>query len=273
MGKGFPPAVGLAALLALAGNPAFAGTSSGTDILQANFVPETAPPIVQAPDPGFADGLFGYRALPPAITHSFPRWQKVIDRFVEQRANPAPFCVDGSDTTCAPILWQHLVAELSNLPLKERVERVNDFFNRVPYVTAESNWGDPSYWETPYEFLMHGGQCQDYAIAKYLALRESGVSEDAILFVVVHDGDDDVDHAITVVNIDGEPVALDSQLSKLTRTADLTERYSPYYSVNDAGWWLYGRQTASADSYSVHETRASHENTPSYFLTFTVAAR
>ncbi len=276
MTKIFPLAIRLAALLALAvtttGKPVFAGTSSWTDIPQADSALQTAPSIVQAPEPGFAEGLFGYHALAPVVTHSFPRWQKVIDRFAEQRANPTQFCDAGRETTCAPMLWQHLIAELANLPFEERIERVNDFFNRVAYVTAESNWGDPSYWETPYEFLTHGGQCQDFAIAKYLALREFGVGEDAILFVVIHDAYNDVDHAITVVNLNGKPVALDNQLSALTQTADLADRYSPYYSLNDAGWWFYASERISPIRDLAQEIRPSGDGTSLSFVSFKVAS-
>lgn len=211
--------------------------------------------------PGFSDGLFGQHAVPATDIGPLPRWQKVIDRFAEQRANPAQFCAAGNSETCPPALWQKLVAKLATLPLAERIAAVNGLFNRVPYVLAETNWGDAAYWETPYEFLNRGGQCQDYAIAKYLALRESGVPEDLLRFVVVHDNVVGLDHAVTVVNLDGQPEALDNQMPGVTPVADLAQRYTPYYALNDQGWSPYAAAARPEFmAFSVAPTSVSFSN-------------
>lgn len=54
--------------------------------------------------------------------------------------------------------------------------RVNDYFNRARFVPDLKHWGADDYWATPAEFrASDGGDCEDYAIAKYFALRELGV--------------------------------------------------------------------------------------------------
>jgi predicted transglutaminase-like cysteine proteinase len=188
--------------------------------------------------PGFADGLLGHR-VSFSRAHDdagpMPRWDKVIARFSRQEHSSA--CSEGAK--CPTEVWNQIVAELKTLPLRVRVERVNDIFNRVPYVPAEVNWHDVAYWETPYEFLMRGGQCQDYAIAKYRALLESGVSEKELRFVVVHDNEVHLDHAITVVEVDGVSLALDNQMPMVVPAQSLQQRYRPYYALNDQGWWSY----------------------------------
>ncbi|MGH6988474.1 MAG: transglutaminase-like cysteine peptidase [Stellaceae bacterium] len=165
-----------------------------------------------------------------------PRWRRVMTRFAEERADPAAFCTVEMTGTCPRILWQDLVARLRLLPLGARVALVNQFFNRRPYVPAAANWGRPGYWETPYEFLARGGQCQDFAIAKFLALLQSGVPERDLRFVVVRDAVSGLDHAITVVDLPSGPVALDNQMPDATPLADLASRYQPYYALNDRGW-------------------------------------
>ena len=118
-----------------------------------------------------SDVLFGSReiAFSPNLS-AFQRWQNVNTRFVTQRDAAKSSC-DGSDPKTCPVQWwQGFITELEGLPLQERVALVNDTFNHATYVTAGKNWGNPGYWETPFEFLSRGGQCQDYAIAKYLAL-------------------------------------------------------------------------------------------------------
>lgn len=169
---------------------------------------------------------------------SFARWQKVIARFDQQRDDPIAICAPATPT-CPRDEWDKLVAELKRLPLHERVARANEILNRLPYVPAERNWGDATYWETPYEFLAHGGQCQDYAIAKYLALAESGVPQRDMRFVVVRDTLRGLDHAIDIVTIEGVQLVLDNQVRDVT-PAQGNLRYQPYYALNDQGWWIYG---------------------------------
>ncbi|MDE2229418.1 MAG: transglutaminase-like cysteine peptidase [Alphaproteobacteria bacterium] len=56
---------------------------------------------------------------------------------------------------------------------------------------------------TPFEFLRRDGQCQDYAITKFLLLRELGVSNNAMPLVVLRDIRRQVDHAVLVVTVSG----------------------------------------------------------------------
>lgn len=166
---------------------------------------------------------------------SFERWNRVIARFGQERQDATATCTPG--VACPREEWAKLVAELKTLPLHERVLRVNAVLNRLPYIPAERNWGDVAYWETPYEFLARGGQCQDYAIAKYLALEESGVPTTALRFVVVRDMLRGLDHAIDIVTVDGAPLVLDNQVEEVT-PAEGYKRYQPYYALNDQNWWI-----------------------------------
>ena len=188
--------------------------------------------------PGFADDLFGRHAVARDDLGPMPRWQKVVTRFAAEKRSAQP-CNDEVASTCPAQIWAQLIDQIRALPIHARIERVNEFFNRVPYVSAETNWQDIAYWETPYEFLARGGQCQDYAIVKYLALLESGVPDDLLRFVVVHDNFTSLDHAITIVNVDGIPLALDSQVTTVIPASKFRGRYSPYYALNDAGWAAY----------------------------------
>jgi predicted transglutaminase-like cysteine proteinase len=53
---------------------------------------------------------------------------------------------------------------------------VNDLLNRIPQVSDNSHWGVNDYWSTPAELVAsNGGDCEDYVIAKYFALREGGI--------------------------------------------------------------------------------------------------
>lgn len=63
----------------------------------------------------------------------------------------------------------------------EQLRIVNDFFNKVQYKKDLLHWKHKDYWASPIEFLGTGaGDCEDYAIAKYYALREIGVPSEKL---------------------------------------------------------------------------------------------
>lgn len=189
--------------------------------------------------PGFSAVMLGKNAVSTNEMGPMARWNNVIVRFAQERRHPGQFCTQDQTRKCARAIWKKLVASLRALPLSQRVIRVNRFFNKVPYVPAELNWHNPAYWETPFQFLERGGQCQDYAISKYLALLDSGVPEQDLRFVVLYDSVSAQNHAITVVDVHGKVLALDNQMSNVTPVRKLRWRYSPYYALNDRGWWSY----------------------------------
>ena len=64
----------------------------------------------------------------------------------------------------------------SNSAETDLLRPVNGYFNRVSSITDLQHWGVEDYWATPAEFLSsRGGDCEDYAIAKYFTLKELGV--------------------------------------------------------------------------------------------------
>lgn len=77
--------------------------------------------------------------------------------------------------------WRELIGKLHGMHEEGRVEAVNRFFNRIPSKTDMANWGREDYWATPTEMLLtNGGDCEDYALAKYFTLRAAGVPNDRL---------------------------------------------------------------------------------------------
>ena len=58
-----------------------------------------------------------------------------------------------------------------------KLKRVNDFINRhIAFESDISVWQQSDYWATPIETLGQGrGDCEDFAILKYISLRQAGV--------------------------------------------------------------------------------------------------
>ena len=134
---------------------------------------------------------------------------------------------------------------------REKLELVNDFMNRTPFVADAQHWGKEDYWATPVEFLStHGGDCEDFSIAKYFALRSLGVPDEKLRITYVKE--------IVVYNEahmvlayfpapDAEPLVLDN-INKTIRPASTRTDLVPVYSFNGTGLWLAKDQTGRGQS-------------------------
>ncbi|MFA9373395.1 MAG: transglutaminase-like cysteine peptidase, partial [Poseidonibacter sp.] len=74
------------------------------------------------------------------------------------------------------IALNKLLKKLQKSNTKKKLEKINDFFNSVRYKSDKSIYGVSDYWASPIEFLSRDkGDCEDYVIAKYFALKHLGI--------------------------------------------------------------------------------------------------
>lgn len=202
----------------------------------------------RAAAPREAPGLFGTREIYSPDIAAFDKWTGMLARFRREQAAAQSACA--AEAECAPNEWRQLLGALDGLDLRAKLDRVNAAVNRHPYVPSQRNWGESNHWETPFEFLRKSGQCQDYAIAKYLLLRAAGVPAAQLRVLVLRDTRLGLDHAVTVAYVGGEALLLDNQIGTVV-PADSVHHYQPYYSINEDGWWLHvgphARYASAAD--------------------------
>lgn len=209
------------------------------------------PPLLASPPPSAAETrlaayaaprvyppLFGTREAFSPDTSAFVKWNSLLARFRAEQDRAAAGCAAGRATACAPREWRDLVAALRKLGPRAKLDLVNAAINRHPYVPSRRNWGESNYWETPFEFLRKNGQCQDYAVTKYLLLRAAGVPAADLRVLVVRDTALGLDHAVTIAYIGGEALMLDNLRRDVVPVASVAD-YQPYYSINETGWWLH----------------------------------
>jgi len=201
--------------------------------LQVAYAPAALPPPARG-----AEGLFGTAEYFSTDITPFYKWTEVLSRSESEIADALGPCPAGETADCAPRPWVALVTSLQGLDLRSKVERVNAEINRYPYVPSQLNWGTANHWETPFEFFRRSGQCQDYAIAKFMALRAAGVSNELMRLVVVRDLGQAADHAVLAVYVGGEALVLDNQTAAVLPASQIA-RYRPYYSINETGWWRH----------------------------------
>ncbi len=80
--------------------------------------------------------------------------------------------------------WQEMINSTKNKKLLNKLQIVNNYFNKLSYKSDLNNWNEKDYWATPLEFLSIGaGDCEDYAIAKYFTLKKLGIQEEKLKLV------------------------------------------------------------------------------------------
>jgi predicted transglutaminase-like cysteine proteinase len=86
----------------------------------------------------------------------------------------------------------------------------------------ETQWGVADHWSPPFETLRtRRGDCEDYAIVKYLALLEAGLSRDDVKIVIVRNLLPNEDHAVVAARVDGTWLILDNRRLALVRDTEM----------------------------------------------------
>ncbi len=102
------------------------------------------------------------------------------------------------------------------------------------------------YWQSALETLSAGtGDCKNYSVAKYLALREAGFSKRDVKLVIVHDTAAHQDHAIVTVLFDGTWYVLDTRWLAQVRDFELRHA-NPLYILDESGVRRFGEQQAAS---------------------------
>lgn len=134
-----------------------------------------------------------------------------------------------------------------------RLQMVNTFFNGVPFRSDLEHWGQEDYWATPVELLAtHGGDCEDYSIAKFLTLKAMGIDEDKLRITYVKAIELNQAHMVLAYypTPDADPLILDNLINDILPASRRTD-LSPVYSFNGSGLWLnklQGQSTRVGDA-------------------------
>lgn len=98
-----------------------------------------------------------------------------------------------------------------------------------------TQYGVPDLWASPLmTFASNAGDCEDYAIAKYVALREIGFGDDDLRLVIVHDRSANEDHAVTAVRYANRWLILDNKTLDI-RQDDSVAQFDPLFVIDREG--------------------------------------
>ncbi len=122
-----------------------------------------------------------------------------------------------------------------------RLKAVNSHFNSYLFRSDQQQWGRIDYWATPFELMAAGaGDCEDFAIAKYFALRSLGIGDDHLRLMYVRVRTASLNQAHMVLAYyplaDAEPLVLDNLVAEIL-PASARRGLRPVYSFNGKGLW------------------------------------
>lgn len=136
--------------------------------------------------------------------------------------------------------WRSLIKKNKNSLESEKLEIVNVFFNRFDFVDDWTLWNRSDYWSTPTEMLTKGGgDCEDFAIAKYFTLRELDVADEKMRITYVIAENVKQPHMVLSYysHPSADPLILDSLVMAIY-TGSARVDLVPVYAFNVNGLWL-----------------------------------
>jgi predicted transglutaminase-like cysteine proteinase len=146
----------------------------------------------------------------------------------------------GSEARERLLAWQQVIRDDESGNDLQKLQKVNIFFNQLNFVSDSIHWQKDDYWATPIEFLASdGGDCEDFALAKYFTLKLLGVAEEKMNLTYVKAWKINQAHmVVTYYETPGAvPLVLDNlntAIEPATKRTDLL----PVYSFNGLGLWL-----------------------------------
>ena len=168
----------------------------------------------------------------------------------------------GDSGAASVMAWRDVLTSSTSQNEAVKLKRVNDFFNRkIRFGEDRDIWGAEDYWATPLETLGRAeGDCEDFAIAKYITLKLLGIPSGKMRLTYVKARIGGPQSSIVQAHMvlsyypapDGEPLVLDNLISDIrpaSRRPDLTT----VFGFNAEGLWVGGavpRAGASAQRLS-----------------------
>jgi predicted transglutaminase-like cysteine proteinase len=143
---------------------------------------------------------------------------------------------------CSPAATRFLavIDAAGTLDGRARLDAVNRAVNgAIGYMSDMAQWGMADLWSSPLATFTSGlGDCEDYAIAKYVALRQAGVAAADLRIVLARDQILGEDHAVLAARFAGRWLILDNRRADLVDDAAV-KHLMPLFAIGAAGVQMF----------------------------------
>lgn len=136
--------------------------------------------------------------------------------------------------------WLAIMANSGDASTADKLAKINSFFNQLQFIDDSKLWGVENYWATPIEFIgVNGGDCEDFAIAKYFSLLELGIADEKMRITMVKSLTLNQYHMVVAYypTPGAVPLILDNIDGEI-KPADQRNDLLPVYSFNGKQLWL-----------------------------------
>ncbi len=167
-----------------------------------------------------------------------PLWTKwrAVERNIESELKIIADCRSNRANCTSPPALQFLqiVDIASSQTGLARIGEINRAFNlAIRPMSDQAQYGVEDIWTSPLATLAAGaGDCEDYAIAKLVALREAGIAPSDLRLVILRDLVSREDHAVVAARVEGHWRMLDNRYFLLLEDSDLS-KVEPIFAIDD----------------------------------------
>jgi predicted transglutaminase-like cysteine proteinase len=208
-----------------------------SDIVAARFIDDSLPAGRQDAAAGSnrqAAPIFGMET--ESVTGELAaKWHAVEADIDDEQRVLARCRIDAACPVVAKDLLD-IVAEGSGHSGLARVGLINRAVDlAIAPASDEAQWGVADHWSPPFETLRtRRGDCEDYAIVKYVALLEAGLSRDDVKIVILRNLLPNEDHAVVAARVEGKWLILDNRRLALVRDSEMV-RSIPEFVLDEDG--------------------------------------
>lgn len=165
------------------------------------------------------------------------KWLAVQRQLDDERVQLA-LC-DGDRDHCVSPAALQLLAIVDDARDREGRARLGDINRAINLAIRPmddlAQYGQIDVWSSPLVTLGHGaGDCEDYAIAKLVALRLAGIAADDLRIVVLRDTLSGEDHAVAAARLDGHWLMLDNRRMAMIEDGDM-RNVRPLFVIDQHG--------------------------------------
>lgn len=203
-----------------------------------NLATDAQPPQKEAPAVGKEPfGLFTFRA-PEGVL--WRKWRGIEADMAKEQAVLDRCREDAESCPSYAAQFLRLIDAVKSRSGRARLDEANRAVNAaIRYVSDYAQHGEADRWSASLAtFATAKGDCEDYAIAKYVALREAGFPQEELRLVLVRDRAIRQDHAVLAARLDDRWLILDNRRSELIADSDASS-LTPLFAIDHRGVQLF----------------------------------
>ena len=186
-----------------------------------------------------AGGTFGSLEIGTNLGAGKAAWRGLVKRLDVEIAGYG--ACDRGAASCNDRVraWRKGIQEAKSFSsIWKKLDHINRLANRlIRYRDDIDQFNKADYWATPAQSIAGRGDCEDYAIAKFSALSELGISQNDLKLVVVQDTKRKLAHAVLAFKYQDLTIILDNLSNNLKSHTEI-KNYRPVYSINRVGYWM-----------------------------------